>query len=272
MLIPDITLNEDNKIPQIGLGLWLNKDEQECKDAVKHALDAGYRHFDTAQVYANEQYLGAALKEAAIPRQEVFITTKIWNDNLWWDEFDPSFDESLQKLQTDYVDLLLIHFPVTTQRRPAWYKMEEKFKKGQAKAIGVSNYTVTHLEELLKECSVRPVVNQIELHVFLQQPELVEYCKQNNIVLQAYSPLAHGYSMDDPVLQKIAGKHNKTTAQVMLRWCIEKGFVVLPKSARKVRIQENLQIFDFALDQEDMSAIAGLDRNFRTAWDPTHVS
>ncbi|HUP26111.1 MAG TPA: aldo/keto reductase [Candidatus Limnocylindrales bacterium] len=272
MAVPDVRLNNGAAIPRLGLGLWLNKNEETCKAAVKHALESGYRHFDTAQIYANEAFLGAALKEAKIPRQDVFITTKIWNENLWWDGFDPSFDESLEKLQTDYVDLLLIHFPVTNQRRPAWYKMEEKFKKGQAKAIGVSNYTVTHLEELLRECSVKPSVNQVELHVFLQQPDLVEYCRQHDIVVEAYSPLAHGYHMDDPILRQVANKHSKTTAQIMIRWCLEQGLVVLPKSANKDRIAENIDVFDFSLDQEDMVKLKTLDRNFRTAWDPTHVT
>lgn len=272
MTVPDIKMSNGKTVPQIGLGLWLNKDEQECKSAVNYALEAGYRHFDSAQIYANEQFLGTALKESGIARSEVFITTKIWNDNLWWDGFDPSFDESLEKLQTDHVDLLLIHFPVTNQRRPAWYKMEEKFKRGQAKAIGVSNYTVTHLKELLSECSVKPVVNQVELHVFLQQPELVTYCQENDIVLEAYSPLAHGYSMDDPLLQQVADKHGKTTAQIMIRWCIELGFVVLPKSVSKDRIQQNIDVFDFVLDSDDMAKLKTLDRDFRTAWDPTHVT
>lgn len=271
MAIPNLEMNTGLEIPQIGLGLWLNKDEQECKNAVKCALDAGYRHFDDAQAYDNEQFLGQAIKQSNVPRKELFITTKIMTDNLGFISVIPSFEESLQKLQIDYVDLLLIHFPVTRHRRPAWTRMEEIFKSDRAKAIGVSNYTIRHLKELLKEGQVKPAVNQVELHVLLQQPELVEYCKENDIVVEAYSPLAHGCGIDDPVLQKIAKKHGKSAAQIMLRWCIEIGVVPLPKSTHRERIKENINIFDFTLDKEDMELIAKLDRNFRTCWDPTNV-
>lgn len=271
MIMPSIKLSTGAEIPQVGLGLWLNKNEQECRDSVAAALKAGYRHFDTAQRYENEQFLGATLKSEHIKREDVFITTKIANENLSWRYFDGSLDESLEKLQTEYVDLLLIHFPVTEKRRPAWFKMEEVFKAGKAKAIGVSNYTVRHLEELLRECSIKPAVNQVELHVFLQQPELIEYCKANNIVLEAYSPLAHGYGLDDEILQTIAKKHGKSTAQIMLRWCIEQGLVVLPKSTHETRIKENFEIFDFQLNSEDLESIKKLNKNFRTCWDPTNV-
>ena len=271
MTMPSLKMNNGKDIPQIGLGLWLNKNEQGCRDSVKYAIEAGYRHFDTAQIYENEQYLGQALTENSVKRNEVFITTKIWNDNLWWNGLDATFEESLQKLQTDYVDLLLIHFPVTEERRPAWRKIEEKYKNGQAKAIGVSNYTILHLEELLKEAETKPAVNQVELHVFLQQPELVKYCHQNGIVVEAYSPLAHGYRVDDPILTGIAKKHGKTNAQIMIRWCIQIGTVALPKSTHKERIKENIQIFDFSLDENDMKELSKLESDFRTAWDPTHV-
>jgi len=272
MVIPEIDLGKGIKIPQIGLGLWLNKDETQCKESVKFALDGGYRHFDTAQIYKNEQFLGSALRASGINRKELFITTKIWNDNQFWDDIEPSLDESLSKLQTDYVDLLLLHFPVTETRRPAWRKMEDILTGGKVKSIGVSNYTVKHLEELLKESTVKPAVNQVELHVYLQQPELVEFCKQKGIALEAYSPLAHGENLGNAELQKIAQEHNKSVPQIMLRWCIEQGFIILPKSVHKERIQENIDVFDFALDKQDMSIITSLNTNLRTCWDPTHVS
>ena len=271
MNVPNIKLNNGKKIPQAGLGLWLNQNKDECKKSVKEALEAGYRHFDTAQIYENEEFVGEALKESGVDRKELFITTKIWNDNLWWEGFDESFDESLKKLQTDYVDLLLIHFPVTEERRPAWYKMEEKYKAGKTKSIGVSNYMIHHLEELIKECKIKPVVNQVELHVFLQQPKLVEYCQANDIAVEAYAPLAHGYGLDEPVLQSIAQKYGKSTAQIMIRWCIENDTIALPKSTHEKRIKENINVFDFELDKEDLSRIKGLEKNFRTCWDPTHV-
>lgn len=268
---PTVKLNTGREIPQVGLGLWLNKDEQQCKESVAAALKVGYRHFDTAQIYKNEQFLGAALAESSVDRSELFITTKIWNDNFWWDDLLLSLDESLEKLRTDYVDLLLLHFPVTETRGPAWRRMEEACNAGKAKAIGVSNYTVKHLEELLRECSVKPAVNQVELHVFLQQPELIEYCQSNGIVVEAYSPLAHGHGLDDESLLAIAKKHGKTTAQIMLHWCIEQGLVVLPKSTHEKRIKENIELFDFKLDDEDLDRIKKLNKNFRTCWDPTNV-
>jgi diketogulonate reductase-like aldo/keto reductase len=271
MNIPSVTLNNKIQIPQVGLGLWLMENEKECKDAVKAALEMGYTHFDTAQIYGNEQFLGAALKEAGANRKDVFITTKIWNENQYWVDIEPSLDESLGKLQTDYADLLLLHFPVTELRRPAWKKMEQIYKSGKAKTIGVSNYTIRHLQELLDENEVVPAVNQVELHVYLQQPELVEFCQKHGIVVEAYSPLVHGEAMDNPVLQTLAKKHGKSVAQIMLRWCIQKEAVVLPKSVHPERIRENLELFDFELNAEDMQQLASLERDFRTCWDPTHV-
>lgn len=271
MPVPSLKLNNGQSIPQIGLGLWKNKKEQECKDSVKVALDVGYRHFDSAQAYKNEKFLGEAIKTSGIKRQDLFITTKIWNGNLDGNDIIPSFEESLQKLQIDYVDLLLIHFPVTEYRRPAWRKMAEIYKTGRAKSVGVSNYMINHLKELLSESELKPAVNQIELHVFLQQPELVKFCQQNDILVEAYSPLAHGESLGDPVLAKIAKKHDKTPPQVMIRWCIEIGTVPLPKSVHPDYIKSNIEVFDFKLDDQDMAEIAKLERNLRTCWDPTHV-
>jgi len=265
-------LSSDTTMPAIGFGLWRIKDRDKCIASVKSALEAGYRHFDTAQIYRNEAFLGEALKSANVSRQDIFITTKIWTDNFWWVDIIPSFEESLGKLQTDYVDLLLLHFPVTELRRPAWRRMEEIYKSGRAKAIGVSNYTIAHLEELLAECIIPPAVNQVELHVFLQQPELVKFCQDHNIVVEAYSPLAHGSGLDNPILADVAKKHSKTTAQIMIRWCLEIGTVPLPKSETPERIKQNLDVFDFELDQDDMAKIKTLESNLRTAWDPTHVA
>src|SRR3990167_10432070 len=271
MDVPNISLNNGVKIPQVGLGTWMMKDQKECKQAVEWAIDAGYRHFDTAQIYENEEFVGEALKNSNVPRKYLFITTKIWNDNQWWDDLIPSLDESLKKLQTDYVDLLLLHFPVTETRGPAWRKMEEVFKSGKAKSIGVSNYTIKHLEELLEQCEVKPVVNQVELHVFLQQPELVEYCPKKGIAVEAYSPLVHGHGLNDPVLQVIGKKHDKSVAQIMLRWCVQQDWIILPKSVHNERITENIDVFNFKLDEDDLSKIKELEKNFRTCWDPTHV-
>lgn len=269
--IATVKLNSKTLIPQVGLGLWQNKNEQECEETVAMALAAGYRHFDSAQIYGNEQFLGNALAKSDIRREDLFITTKIWNDNQWWDDLLPSLDESLERLQTSYVDLLLIHFPVTETRGPAWKKMEEALASGKAKAIGVSNYTVKHLRELLETAEVKPAVNQVELHVFLQQPELLEYCNEHGIVIEAYSPLAHGHGMDNPTLVKIAKKYGKSTAQIMIRWCIDVGTVPLPKTTHESRLTENLDVFDFTLDADDMAELKKLDKSYRTCWDPTNI-
>ncbi len=264
-------MNTNGSIPQVGFGLWKNTDEKECIQSVHDALAAGYRHFDTAQIYGNEQFLGQALKQSGVVREDIFITTKISITNFGHKRTLKSFDESLKNLQTDHVDLLLLHFPVSLLRGRSWKALEEIHKAGKAKAIGVSNYTVRHLEELLKECDIVPAINQVELHVFLQQPELLDYCKQKGIVVEAYSPLAHGNGLDDPVLQTLAKKHSKTVAQIMLRWCVQMGTVPLPKSTHQERIKQNITLFDFELDDKDMSAIKKLDRNYRTCWDPTLV-
>ncbi len=265
-------LNSGNDLPVVGFGLWQVKNEQECKEAVRLALETGYRHFDTAQIYGNEAYLGEALKVAGTPREELFITTKIWNENQPSARLSASFDQSLKNLQTDYVDLLLLHFPVTGTRQQAWHELEKIAKAGRAKAIGVSNYTVRHLEELLADCEIKPAVNQVELHVYLQQPELVEFCKQHDIVIEAYSPLAHGYGLDNPVLAELGQKYGKSPAQIMLRWCIDLGTVPLPKSVHEDRIKSNIDLFDFQLTDEDMASLAKLDKNHRTCWDPTEVA
>ena len=264
-------MNTGVQIPQIGYGMWIVLPGIVAKKAVKSALETGYRHFDTAQAYHNEQHLGHALKDSSVKRKDVFITTKIRTSNLSAEDVIPSFEKSLKKLQTDYVDLLLIHFPVTETRQGAWQKLEEIHKSGRAKAIGVSNYMVGHLEELLAQCQVKPAVNQIELHLFLQMKDVVDYCHKNGIVVEAYSPLAHAKKMEHPVIKKLAKKYGKTNAQIMLRWCVDIGSVPLPKSTHKERIQENINIFDFQLDKKDLAELSKLDMNLRTCWDPTNI-
>jgi diketogulonate reductase-like aldo/keto reductase len=267
-----IKLSTGRLMPPIGYGMWLIQDQQEAMQGVKNALDVGYRQIDTAQYYGNEQYIGEALEQSAISRSSLFITTKIKNENQNWDLLIPSFDESLKKLHTDYADLLLLHFPVTELRRPAWRLMERLYNEGRARSIGVSNYTIRHLEELLRECDTPPAVNQVELHVYLQQPELVEFCKRHDILVEAYSPLAHGEGLDNPVLAEVAKKHHKSPAQIMLRWCIEAGTVPLPKSVRPDRIKSNFDVFDFSLDHDDMAKLHRLNSGLRTCWDPTNVA
>lgn len=275
--LPTIKLNNSNSIPQIGLGLWQMDNEKECRTAVEAAINAGYRHFDSAQAYGNERFLGDGLQDAylqnpGLEREDIFITTKLRNENQYFDGVIPSFEESLDNLQMDYVDLFLVHFPVTELRRPAWHKMQEIATSGRTKDIGVSNYTIKHLEELLNECDIKPAVNQVELHVFLQQPELRQYCDDNGIIVEAYSPLAHGNGLDDPILVEIGSKYGKSSAQIMIKWCAQNNMVVLPKSITKERIESNIDIYDFELNEEDLAKIASLEKDFRTCWDPTNVN
>ncbi len=271
MNIPLVKFDNGQEIPQVGLGTWQSKDLNQYNTAFEVAIEAGYRHLDTAQAYNNEEFLGAAWQESDLKREELFITTKIAVQNFGKHKAARSFAKSLERLQTDYVDLLLLHFPVTFLRKKTWQAVEEIQAAGQAKSIGVSNYTIRHLEEMKNYAKVLPAVNQVELHIFLQQPELIKYCQDNKIVVEAYAPLAHGKPMDDPVVIDIANKHNKTYAQIMLRWLIEQDLVVLVKSITPSRIRENIEIFNFQLDDKDHKVLAGLNRDLRTCWSPVHI-
>lgn len=271
MNVPDVELNDGHKIPQVGLGLWQVRDQGEFNAAFETGLEAGYRHFDTAQAYGNEAFLGEAWQRLARNRQDLFITTKIKVQNFGQRHLRKSFDQSLKDLRTDYVDLLLLHFPVTVLRKKAWLALEEIQAAGQARSIGVSNYTIHHLEDMKRYASVVPAVNQVELHVFLQQPELIKYCQEQEIVVEAYSPLAHANKMDNEVIAAVADKHGKSYAQIMLRWLLEQGLVILPKSVTPQRIRENIDIFDFELDGDDRARLAELDEDLRTTWSPVHV-
>ncbi len=266
-----VELAGDDRIPQIGLGLWKVTGEAEFAGAFEAAVAAGYRHFDSAQIYGNEQMLGAAWKKSGLGRDELFLTTKIYIANFGARRTPKSFEVSLEKLQTDYVDLLLLHFPLPVLRKKAWLELEKIKAAGHAKNIGVSNYTIKHLEEMKTYAHEIPAVNQVELHVFLQQPELLDYCKKEGIVVEAYSPLAHARDMDEPIIREIAGRHGKTYAQIMLRWCVQKGLVVLPKSVTPTRIAENSDIFDFELSDKEMRQLATLGRKLRTRWDPALI-
>ncbi len=271
-MIPKTTLNDGNQIPQIGLGLWQVRDQAQFDAAFETAVQAGYRHFDSAQAYDNEQMLGEAWQKSGLKREDIFITTKIAVQNFGEKHATVAFEKSLEKLQTEYVDLLLLHFPVTLLRKKSWAALEQIQADGKAKSIGVSNYTIRHLEEMQEYAKVTPAINQVELHVFLQQPELIEYCHKHNIAVEAYSPLAHAQAgAEEPALQELAKKYGKTYAQIMLRWCLQKELIVLPKSVTPSRIQENIDIFDFELSREDMKWLSELDRDLRTCWSPVHV-
>lgn len=269
--IPEIKLSNGYKIPQIGLGLWQVKDENSFKEMFNDAIKIGYRHFDTAQAYNNEKFLGDYWNRSGIKRNEFFFTTKIAVQNFTTKKIKSTFEESLNNLQTEYVDLLLLHFPVPVLRKKAWHNLEDLLVAKKVKSIGVSNYTTKHLEQLSSYAKVMPVVNQVELHIFLRQPELIDYCNDNNISIEAYSPLAHSKFMDDSFIKSLAKKYHKSYAQIMLRWCIDSNLVVLPKTTHKNRLIENFNIFDFKLDKLDIDKINKLKDGQRTCWDPTYI-
>ncbi len=264
-----LTLRGGVEIPLVGLGVYQAEPGEETQQAVRTALALGYRHVDTARAYRNERDVAAAIEASGVPRDEIFVTTKLWNSDHGYEQTLRACDASLARLGTERVDLYLVHWPVQGLRGETWRAMERILADGKARAIGVSNYTIRHLEELLGEAKVPPAVDQVELHPFLQQRPLVAFCRAHGIAIEAYAPLVKARRMDHPVLQRIAAKHRVTAARVLVRWALEHGFVVLPKSVRPARIQENAEVFGFALDREDLGALDDLDEGYRTSWDPT---
>ncbi len=263
-----LSLTTGAKIPQVGLGVWQSPQGPGTRGAVTAALELGYRHIDTARVYRNEPDVGAAVNQSSVPRSEIFVTTKLWNDDQGYDSALRSLDASLKRLALDYVDLYLIHWPVPHKRRESWRALEAAFANGKAKAIGVSNYLVPHLTEVLGEAKVKPHVDQIELTPFLQRRETRAMCKQHGIVVEAYSPLTRGARLGDPILGAVAKAVKRTPAQVLLRWGIQHGHVILPKSTQRDRIAENAALFDFALDAPQMTKLDSLEEGLATGWDP----
>ncbi|MBW8087834.1 aldo/keto reductase [Streptomyces hygroscopicus subsp. hygroscopicus] len=257
-------------MPQLGFGVWQVPDD-EAQVAVRHALDAGYRSIDTAAIYGNEEGTGKALAASGIARDELFVTTKLWNGDQGYDSTLRAFDTSLTKLGLDYVDLYLIHWPLpqTDKYVDTWKAFEKIYSEGRAKAIGLSNFHPAHIQRLLSETSVVPAIDQIELHPQLQQAELRAFNARHDIVTEAWSPLGQGKGLlDNPTLAAIAKKHGKSPAQVVLRWHLDLGNVVIPKSVTPSRIKENIDVFDFELDSEDLSAISALDSGNRLGPDP----
>jgi diketogulonate reductase-like aldo/keto reductase len=271
--LPVIKLNSGAEMPAIGFGTWQIDDQDEASEAVKTAIEVGYRLIDTARIYGNEQGVGVGIKESGVPREEIFITTKLWNDDQGYESALKAYDASLKRLDLEYLDLYLIHWPATDKRAESWKALQEIHSKGLAKAIGVSNYTVQHLKELLENSDVIPAVNQIEFHPFIykEQKEVLEFCKQKGIIVEAYSPLARAQDMENTTLHAVAEHHGKTIAQVMLRWAIQHGTVPIPKSTNPGRIKENFQVFDFELSDEEMKTINALSSNKRVTWDPTDL-
>jgi len=263
-----VPLRSGAKMPQVGLGVWQAPAGAVTRNAVLTAIRLGYRHVDTARIYGNEADVGAAVRECGVPRDQIWVTTKLWNDDHGYDKALRAFDASLQRLGLDYVDLYLVHWPVGGKRAETWRAMEAIKKSGRARSIGVSNYLVRHLEELFSTAKELPEVNQIELHPFLQHRDTVALCKKHGIVVQAYSPLTRGRRLDHPVVVDVAKSVGKTPAQVLLRWNVQHGNVVLPKSVHEERIRENAAIFDFELSAEAMSRLDALDEGAAVAWDP----
>lgn len=259
------------EMPILGLGVYQSRPGAETREAVRAALSAGYRHVDTARVYGNESDVGDAIAASGLSRGELFVTTKLWNADHGYDATLRACDSSLERLGLEQIDLYLVHWPVERLRVATWRAMEKLLADGKARAIGVSNYTVSHLDELLAGAREAPSVNQVELHPFLQQRELVAFCRGAGIRVEAYSPLAKARRMDDPVVLRAARKHGRTAAQVLVRWGIQHDLVVIPKSVRLERIRENSDVFGFHLDAEDLAALDALDEGFRTSWDPTGV-
>ena len=262
-------LNNGVGIPALGLGVFQAEPGEETHDAVLHALETGYRHIDTARVYRNEHAVGDALRESGVPRSEVFVTTKLWNGDHGFEKALAACDASLNRLGLDFVDLYLVHWPVEDLRGESWRALEQLYDEGKCRAIGVSNYTVRHLEELLAGCSIVPAVNQVEFSPYTFQAELLDYCRGHSIQLEAYSPLTKGLKLDDPYLNKIAASYSRTPAQLLLRWCLDLQVVPLPKSVTSARIEENARVFDFEIAAEDMHRLNSLDENLRTGWVPT---
>jgi len=261
-------LNNGVVIPRLGLGVYLAARGEQTRRAVREALRVGYRHIDTAKDYGNERDVGAAVRASGLPRGEVFVTTKLWNDDQGFDRARRAFDASLARLGLEYVDLYLLHWPVPGLRLDSWRALEGIYREGRVRAIGVSNFMVHHLEELLAQAEIVPAVNQIEISPFLQQREVRAFCARHGIAVEAYSPLTRGHRLGHPVVSSIAQRTKRSPAQVLLRWAWQHGLIVLPKSTRPERIAENAALFDFALSPEAMAELDALEEGLATGWDP----
>ncbi|WP_286676177.1 aldo/keto reductase [Peribacillus frigoritolerans] len=266
------TLHNGVEMPWFGLGVFKVEEGPELVNSVKVAIKHGYRSIDTAAIYENEEGVGQGiregLKEAGISREDLFVTSKVWNADLGYESAIAAYEESLKKLGLEYLDLYLIHWPVEGKYKEAWRALETLYKDGKVKAIGVSNFQIHHLKDLMEDAEVKPMVNQVECHPRLTQKEVQAFCKEQGIQLEAWSPLMQGELLDNDVLQAIATKHGKSVAQVILRWDLQNGIVTIPKSTKEHRIVENSTVFDFELTAEEMNQIDGLNQNHRVGPDP----
>lgn len=264
-------LNNGTTVPQLGLGVY-KVPAEEVYETVKNALGLGYRHIDTASFYGNEEGVGKAIQDSKIPRNELFITTKVWNDDHGFDRALAAFDSSLERLGMAYVDLYMIHWPVPDQFPETWKALEKIYTDGRAKAIGVCNFLSHHLETLKATQRIQPAVDQIELHPKYQQRETTDYCRQNGIAIESWSPLARARYLDDPVLVRLGEKHKKSAAQIMIRWHLQHDFIVIPKSTNQERQRLNFDVFDFRLDEQDMSLLDQLEEGMRVGSHPDQVA
>jgi len=266
------TLHNGTKMPWLGLGVFKVEEGPELVNAVKTAITHGYRSVDTAAIYGNEVGVGQGVREAieetSVARKDLFITSKVWNSELGYESTIAAYEESLVKLGLDYLDLYLIHWPVAGKYKEAWRALETLYKEGRVKAIGVSNFQIHHLEDLLKDAEIKPMINQVEFHPRLTQKELVAFCRKQAIQLEAWSPLMAGQLLDNIELQEIADNYGKSVAQVILRWDLQNGVITIPKSTKEHRIAENATVFDFELTADDMKRIDSLNQNHRVGPDP----
>jgi methylglyoxal/glyoxal reductase len=267
-----IKLNNGIQMPYFGLGVFKTRDGKEVVDAIHHAIENGYRLIDTAALYGNERGVGDAVRSAGVPRKDVFVTTKVWNNEQGYEPALRAFDHSMKRLGLDYVDLFLIHWPVKGKYKETWRALEKLLNEGYTRSIGVSNFLQHHLEDLLSSSSTVPAVNQIEFHPRLVQQSLLDFCAGKKIQVEAWSPLMQGGVFKIEVLQQLAGKYGKSVAQVVLRWNLQKDVITIPKSANLLRIKENANIFDFTITPEDMAAIDQLDKHQRVGADPDNFS
>jgi len=265
--IPNIRLNNGVLMPQLGLGVYKVREGEEVKNAVRWAIEAGYRHIDTAALYENEAGVGEAIRESGVPREEIFVTTKVWNTDQGYEKTLKAFEASRKRLGFEYVDLYLVHWPGRDKFIDTYRALEKLLSEGLVRAIGVSNFKEHHLERLMAETSIVPAVNQVEFHPRLQQKSLLEYCRAKGIALEAWAPLMKG-QLDHPVLVRLAAKYGKSPAQIVLRWHIQLGVIAIPKSVHRERIFANADIFDFELAPEEMAEIGTMDENHRFGKDP----
>ena len=258
------------RMPRLGLGVWKSKEGPETENAVSAALQAGYRLIDTAALYENEASVGRAVRESDVPREHIFVTTKVWNSEQGYDSTLKAFGASMDKLDLDYVDLYLVHWPVPGKYKETYRALETLYEEGKVKAIGVSNFLIHHLEDLMGSCRIKPMVNQVEMHPLLTRKPLLEFCKREGIQVESWRPLMKG-GFDIPLLQELAAKYGKTPAQILIRWHLQLDIVTIPKSARAERIRENADVFDFRLSREDMARIDGLNEDRRFGADPDRI-